>query len=542
MTKIAVVTTFPNGYPTAEKMLLSFDTHWPKEIDLFIGLDEMDDQTFLQAREQFGHFLPERNVMLNATYSDLRKKFLQEHTDDKENYRFQVCRFSHKVFTLYNVYAQQKDNYDYLIWLDADVITKEQIPFDVILRDFLPKDEAVSYLGRSVAPHSECGFVGYNTKFDVIEKMHQMYITDEILTLSGFTDCDVFDHVIKDYESLNLSKDVTIDRKTGSDGWNVWPFTVLGKYMEHYKGNRKYSAYRTPAVMPDDLKVKTQNCLPVEEIRENIRQNLLQIKEWVTYCKPHSESVVIASAGESLSYADLKPWHDKGVKIVCVKHAIERLKKWKIKPWACVLLDPRQHVEKFVSAPDKDVIYFVASMVAPSVVAALLENGCRVIGYHAFVGAGEEKIIAEHDPKAMLISGGSATATRSIGLLYECLGFQDIHCYGYDLCHFTRPDMSELLPDGNPKYMEVVLGAHGWNNEPKQRLFWTEGQFLAQAQEMRDLYKMKKDFNMTVYGYGLAAWWYDAYKEQQAWIESINEQVVERKQNGRELNEWLSRG
>lgn len=533
---IAVCTTFPNGFPTAEEMLKTFDQHWPTEVDLFIDMDQMSDEDFKTSVEEFTNFLPAgRSLMLNATWSEDKKKFHETHKDEGKDYRFHVCRFSHKVFTLFNVAQNIKETHDYLIWLDADTITNKDIPLDVVLNEFLPSTgEAVSYLGRPGAPHSECGFVGYNLKeggLEIIEKMYEFYITDAVLTLPGWTDCDVFDAVSKNYLRKNLYS-------KGGDGWHVWPYTVLGKYTEHKKGARKL-APKDNTVMMDNLQVKTRNCQPNTKILENITGNLKLITKWVDHVKPHNESIVIASAGESLSYQDMKEWSDKGVKIVAVKHAIDRLKKWGIKPWACVLLDPRAHVEKFVQEPDPDVVYFVASMVDPSVTKALLERNCKVIGYHAFVGAGEQEMLAKINPKTMLVAGGSATATRCIGLFHEILGFKDFHCYGYDLCYFDRPDMSVLGEDGKPKYIEVCLGTDGWEKKTFKRVFWTEGQFLAQAQELRDLYKMPKRFNIKMYGPGMATWFQDHFIQQKAWLEKANEDLEKQRENGQSLDEWI---
>lgn len=535
--RIAAVTSFPGGYPTAEQMLKSFDDNWPKEVDLYVDLDPMPEADIAKAADEFGAFLPNRNVFINAAYSEDKKAFYGKFKDEGDNYRFHVCRFGHKVFALQNVSKQT--NYDYLIWLDADVITKKQLPLDV-LKQWLPaENEAASYLGRKYAPHSECGFVAYNMKFGLIQDMYTCYMSEAVFALVGWTDCDVFDFEIKKYKGKNLAKNVKIDKTIGSDGWHVWPFTELGEYMEHYKGKRKFGTSK--AVNINNLQVKTKNCLPNEDILANIKENLRQITHWVDYCKPHEESVVICSAGQSLSKEDILPWIEKGAKIVTVKHAIDRLKQWGIKPWACVLLDPRQHVEDFVKSPDSDVIYFVASMVSPNVVKVLLDNGCKVIGYHAFVNAGEGELLAkEAGAGTMMISGGSATATRSIGLLAECLGFKDIHCYGYDLSYGEKPDMTKKNTDGTDKYMEVTLEANGDKNKVEYRKFWTEGQFLAQAQELRDMYKMEKDFKITVYGDGIAGWYFKKYQEQKRWAEEYNNKIAERKANGRNLNEWLS--
>lgn len=534
--KIAVVTTFPLSYYElcAREMLITFDRYWPKDVELFIALDKVTKEQLEAIQIDLNNVLTSgREFYISNEWSPEKEAFYKRNTDSPDvSYRFHVCRFGHKVFALYNTVQHLKQTGgDMLIWLDADVITHKEITHEILEKELLPKSgDFVSYLGRTDAPHSECSFVAYTkTGFEIIEKMHDIYITDKVLELPGWTDCDVFDAVVKDYGKTNLSE--------GIKGWHVFPLSPCGKYMEHRKGARKHKSMppSNQPIQTETMQIKTKNCLPNEQILANVQENMKYINNWVRYVKPHDEKVVICSAGESLSYLQVKAWHDKGVKIVAVKHAIERLKKWGIKPWACVLLDPRPHVEKFVDNPDRDVIYFVASMVDPSVVRTLLDNKCIVVGYHAFVGAGEDKLLPAG---TMLVSGGSATATRSIGLLHECLGFKDVHCYGYDLCYHTRPDMTIKNEDGQPKYLEVNLSANAWGGKPQTRTFWTEGQFLAQAKELHDLYKTDLGVNITIYGQGIAAWQQDCFKQYKAWHDKFNRDIETQKQSSQTLDEW----
>lgn len=535
--KIAVVTTFPTNYYElcAKEMLATFDQYWPKDVDLFIALDKVSKEDYDRFQLEMNTVLASgREFFISNEWSSEKEEFYKRNQDSPDvSYRFHVCRFGHKVFALHGVaeHCKQAD-YDMLIWLDADVITHKQITHEILENDLLPKGvSCVSYLGRSEAPHSECSFMAFKKPmWDIIGKMHDYYVSDKVLELAGWTDCDVFDDVVRDYAKTNLSE--------GLKGWHVFPESPCGKYMEHRKGNRKIKAsnqQQSKVVSAENMQIKTKNCLPHDLILANIRENMKFIKHWVGYVQPHDEPVVVCSAGPSLSYSDIKPWADKGVKIITVKHAIDRLKSWGIKPWACVLLDPRAHVEGFVKKPDKDVIYFVASMVDPSVVKTLLDNDCHVVGYHAFVGAGEDKIL---DPGTMLVSGGSATATRCVGLLFECLGFKDLHCYGYDLCYYTKPNMEEKHPDGSLKYMEVTLAANTWGGKPQNRTFWTEGQFLAQAKELHDLYKSKQEFNIHLYGQGIAAWQRDCHEQYKAWVDKFNHDVDTKKLNSKTLSEW----
>ncbi len=535
--KTAAVTTFPLDYYNmcAREMLVTFDKHWPKEVELFLAFDKINEQELAFLHQDITSILKSgREFFISNHWSKEKEDFYKRNADSPDvSYRFHVCKFAHKVFALKGVadHCRQLDYTD-IIWLDADVITKA---------DFAPNELGIhdtATLQRTDAPHSECSFIQFNLQEkggEIIDKMHDCYVTDKVLELHGWTDCDVFDHVVQEYRVVNLSESVK--------GWHVFPESQLGKYMEHRKGARKHVARQNVIqpneiqrpVVADTMTIKTMNCLPHEQILANITENLKHIKKWVEYVKPHDETVVICSAGESLSYADVKRWADKGTKIVTVKHAIDRLNAWGIKPWACVLLDPRQHVEKFINKPDKDVIYFVASMVDPAVVKTLLDNDCTVIGYHAMVGAGEEKVL---EKGTMLVSGGSATATRCLGVLHECLGFSDVQCYGYDLCYFTKPDMTKRDDAGNLKYMEVTLAAKTWGGKLQHRTFWTEGQFLAQAKELHDLYKTEQGFNMVLHGSGIPSWQRACFEQYKAWVDKFNSNIDQIKQNSITLDEW----
>lgn len=537
--KKAVVTTFPlDMYSVyAREMLVSFDKHWPADIPIFIALDCVNQEHYNAIQTDLNQRLVSgREFFISNEFSKEQREFLARNKDTGEDYRLHVCKFSHKVFAVLGAASHaRQEQIDCIIWLDADVVSHAPVTHAILEQELLPLEgQAVSFLGRDEAPHSECGFMAFvgEAGFELIEAMADYYVTDKVLSLQGWTDCDVFDDARKGLPARNLSN--------GLPGWHVWPQSALGKYTQHNKGNRKFTTLsrQTQGLQPidaDNLQIKTRNCLPHDLIRQNVQQNLLQIRQWVQYVRPHDEDVVICSAGPSLSYGDIKRWADRGVKIITVKHAIDRLKAWGIKPWACVLLDPRPHVESFVKAPDKDVIYFVASMCDPSVVRTLLENKCTVIGYHAFVGANEQSVLNAGE---LMVSGGSATATRCLGLLNECLGFKTFHCYGYDLCHFTKPDMNERLPDGNSKYIEVNLASKVWGNKTETRTFWTEGQLLAQAKELADLYKTNNSLTIKLYGFGIAPWQQACWKQYKAWLESHELAISRAKQASPSLEEW----
>ena len=159
--KIAACVTFPNSMWNicAAEMLQSFAQHWPKDIKLFIQLDEQSPESFENLNNAIVSILGEDRSMIASAWEQDQKDFMARWKDHKpESYMFDVVKFSHKVFALEKAAAAIKDEYDYLIWLDSDVITKQPVTYEW-LKEVLPgEDEVCSYLGRE-GWYSECGWV-----------------------------------------------------------------------------------------------------------------------------------------------------------------------------------------------------------------------------------------------------------------------------------------------------------------------------------------------------------------------------------------------
>lgn len=538
--KVAVCTTFPTEHfqLCAAEMLATFKAYWPEDIKIFVQLDEQPEADFNALNNAIVDIVSENRVFIAGLYDDGQKAFMERWKNHKpKSYIDDVVKFSHKVFALEKCADALKDTHDVLIWLDADVITKRPITHEW-LEEVLPgENEVCSYLGRDTL-YSECGWVAYNLKcqgLDLLQSMKKAYTDDWFKNLTnGWTDCHVFDFFrdrIDNADSKNLSPFF----KYGTHAIDVWPQSKLAEKTVHRKGRKKVMAAENRGIAQgqqgpqiidaNNLNIKTRNCLDHEKIRGNIRENLSQIRSWAAICKPiQDQEIVICSAGPSLSehIDEIKRLQEQGAKIISVKHAIDTLKRHKVKPWAVVLLDPREHVEGFVQKPDPDPIYFVASMCNPNVVKTLNENFCKVIGYHALVNAGETQDMI---PSDLPIGGGSATATRSIAVFADMFGYRKFHLFGYDLCYPQKPDMDAKNEDGQAKYMELNLGTHTYANKYITRTFWTEGQFLAQSNELKALYKDRKDINITVYGDGMAGWLFKHHNLHQQYMKEYNENL-----------------
>lgn len=484
----AVITTFPNNCfeVYAKEMLKSFTRFWPSEIPLLVQLD--DDLL----TDSVGKLVRPQDAIAVGWERD-HADFVKRNKDkDTDNYRHQVTRFSHKVFALHRaleaIRKQKSEGGNaprYLIWWDADGITNRNITIEEIQECLPHNGDAVSYLGRKDWPHSECGFLAFDLENGgdaFIDVWHGLYVSDEILKLKETHDSWAFDHI---RNSVGAPRATNLTE--GKPGMDIWPHSPMGKWSTHHKGPVAKSNLAPKTTLKpkngNNFVIQTRNAIPDEEIRSHIAENQSLIKNWIQQCINTDEQIVVVSAGPQLFAEDVMEDYRAGKKIVAVKHALNRLRDAGIRPWACILLDPRPHVYDFVDNPDPDVLWFVASQVNPKVTMKLLAHGCKVWGYHASVGAGEDELTAKQYQS--IIGGGSATATRGLFLLKH-LGFRRLKLYGYDLCYPDKVDLNAKDQDGQPKYLEISVG---WNNPlaNTKKCFWTEPQLIAQFEEMNQL-------------------------------------------------------
>ncbi len=530
--KIAICTTFPESYfdLCAAEMLGSFRHLWPKDIKAYIQLDPTTEEKRIELNNKIITAVGDDRAFIASDFDEDQKRFIERWKDKKpESYLKDVVRFSYKVFALEKCADAIKDDIDYLVWVDADVITKKHITHEWLEQYVLPKEETCSYLGRSdLVGYSECGFVVYNLRKDghgLLQKMREMYTSDSFVGLPGWTDCHVFDKCKINYKTKNLSPHAV--------GLDAFPQSPLGTKLSHRKGDRKAISKKLGKEVKKDtvvdvgsLGIKTKNCVDTDVIRKNISENLSQIRNWVCLARPdQNKKVVFCSAGPSLQkyISNIKEHQRNGDVIVAVKHAMKTLSDNGITPDFCVLLDPRAHVEGFVEKPDLNTCYLVASMVDPSVVKTLNEKECMVMGYHALVNAGEEEFFNAND---LPVAGGSATTTRSISLFCDMFGYKDVEIYGCDLCYYEKPNLQELNEEGAPKHIEITLQTITNKGKTKKRTFWTEGQFLAQAQELLRVYKDRKDIDLKIHGDGLPAWMLFHQKQYDLYVEDYNIKIA----------------
>ena len=254
--------------------------------------------------------------------------------------------------------------------------------------------------------------------------------------------------------------------------------------------------------------VNPRDCVPKDYIRNNIKTNMTLIDDgkWLGKYPFHKEHTIIVSGGPYINFDKVKECINKyngEVKVICVKHSYKRLLDNGIKPWGCIVLDPRSiegtstHgiVRKdLFEIVDPSTKFFVASMTDPSVTKYLQSKDANIWGWHAFTESlrdpeEQKKGIQNNQVKineelgipqgSTLITGGTCAAMRAIGIMHT-MGFRRFDLFGFDSCMDEPTEEMKKETTGaedeepRPKYFQVGV---------KDKNFWTTGELLAMAQD-----------------------------------------------------------
>jgi len=214
----------------AKEMLQSFIKYWPKEIPLFIFLDDN------ALEQEVANLINSQHAYVAISgIGEEQAKFIEQYKgkDDPKNYRRQLVKFSYKIFALNQALDLIEDEgikktifqdgeLDYLIWLDADVITKKVVTVDAVSQWCPGPLVTASYLGRKDWNHSECGWVAYGVKAgakEFLSEFKDLYISGKALEYEEWHDSFLFDELMHDNKSnLSFFKNLTEDMP----GVNIW--------------------------------------------------------------------------------------------------------------------------------------------------------------------------------------------------------------------------------------------------------------------------------------------------------------------------------
>jgi hypothetical protein len=526
----------------ARKMLLSVIENWKDDLKLIAYYHDFTDDLVKELPESDKiEYRNLDNIQDMKNYKQLMK--LHDGTEGGKipyNWRMDAIKWCNKVYALTDLsleIGEQEARGGWLIWLDADTVTTKPFSEERVLRLFKKGAELV-HLGRKDIDYSETSFIAFNLDYQsphyLLADLRGCYDIGEVTAYREWHDGFIFERLLKIYIAHGLRVQ---NLSQGAEGLAAFAQSPLSQYMIHYKGNLKNNVEKeeeevgtiiptqTSAVDTLDrtlprkvpIVIKPKDSVPKETIVSNINENLKILDKWdmVRSCNINDEHAIIVSGGPSLDISKLKylARKTKG-KIICVKHSYPTLLKAGIKPWACVILDPRP-VEgtsthgivrsTLFDKVDPSTKFFVASMTDPSVTKLLKEKTDNIYGWHAFSQAIKDSIKTKEDGDALkanigedatFVTGGTCAAMRAIGMMH-IFGFRNFHLFGFDCCmegELSAEELSRTMEDGKKKYMRVETNGYE---------FWTTGELLAMAQDCEKLFNNKDiEMNINVYGEG----------------------------------------
>jgi len=256
--KIKVITSYKPGTwnEYAKRAVDSVLEHWPANTDVAVYHESQTQDIFEHPRVEWldAHEVQPELLKFKSKYKDdpVANGEIQEIPNgvrrpgpmpEKGSFQWNAVRFSNKIFCVTHA-IKSSAGYDYVIWLDADTYSFRPMP-ENFLEKLLPGDSLITYLGRG-DKDPECGFVGYNLRHPEIQNLNkdweELYISDGIFKLtSGWTDCSSLIHLSNKYQKQKNIKVNDIGHAGGVKGHHVFINSVLGLYMDHFKGKRKKS-------------------------------------------------------------------------------------------------------------------------------------------------------------------------------------------------------------------------------------------------------------------------------------------------------------
>jgi hypothetical protein len=166
----------------------------------------------------------------------------------------------------------------------------------------------------------------------------------------------------------------------------------------------------------------------INDIRDHVRSALKRRWHALVAAPPRPDACAIVGGGPSLKrhLEELRAFNGA---ILCVNHTLDYLMKNGIEPWGVVFGEIQSWKPSFLENNYEDVWYLPASQCHPDTLDMV--EGRKVLMWHCIQHCGEDQIIREKDPKAVMIGGGNSVLTRAINIAFV-MGFRDFHLWGCD--------------------------------------------------------------------------------------------------------------
>ena len=208
--------------------------------------------------------------------------------------------------------------------------------------------------------------------------------------------------------------------------------------------------------------------IPDDDVLENIRQSAEYDAPIFTRQPKREGSFIYCGGGVSIKdYIDtLRERKNNGEFIITSNKTYDYLIDNGIVPNACFVLDPKKICATYITKPQKETIFYIATVCNKQVAVNLLEAGCTVnkmlVGYGI---EGETDVVLQKTlyPKFNdFLCGGTMAGLRAMNLA-PLMGFSKVEYYGFD-SSFPY-EFPKLVHKEDPEFDEVVKRNKGISYE-----------------------------------------------------------------------------
>lgn len=259
MTNITVVTTFhqPGLTLYGQRFLDSFAEKIDSRIKLLVYAENCspinpnpEQITILNSSE----VLPKLNAFKERWKDvpkangippvDIRARRPRDH---HKAFKWDAVRFANKTYAVYDACTRSKG---WCVWMDADTFVHSNWSYNEF-KECLPDNQWITYVGRGKGSQTwpECGFYGMNLNDNICKaflKEFELYYEQAeqgIFTLDEWHDSYIFGHILNKMKGvgsvLDYSAEMYLREAKSGGGGHPLINTVLGKWIDHMKGDRK---------------------------------------------------------------------------------------------------------------------------------------------------------------------------------------------------------------------------------------------------------------------------------------------------------------
>jgi hypothetical protein len=260
MTNITVVTTFhkPGLDLYGQRFLNSFAERVDSKIKLLVYAEDCspvnpnsEQITILDAKEvlpKLNAFKEKYKNVPHANGNIAKHPARNGRKDWNKEFKWDAVRFANKTYAVYDACERSED---WCVWMDADTFVHSEWSYEQF-KHLLPEDKWITYVGRGKGSQTwpECGFYGMNLNHPVchqfLKEFERMYEDAEngIFKLVEWHDSFVFGYLLKNLKPvsnnvLDYSAEMYLKEAKSGGGGHPLINTILGKWIDHMKGDRK---------------------------------------------------------------------------------------------------------------------------------------------------------------------------------------------------------------------------------------------------------------------------------------------------------------